>query len=78
MTTPLGSLQAEEIDRHLIVNVRATLLLVRRSHGRTTPPLGGGQASRANLSDRKIINLKESNSPNIRYGRIALERTGCC
>jgi 3-oxoacyl-[acyl-carrier protein] reductase len=26
--TPLGSLSAEEIDRHLVVNVRATLLLV--------------------------------------------------
>jgi 3-oxoacyl-[acyl-carrier protein] reductase len=40
---PLGSLSAEEIDRHLIVNVRATLLLVKAFAGAHDPDRGQGR-----------------------------------
>jgi 3-oxoacyl-[acyl-carrier protein] reductase len=42
-TTPLGSLEAKEIDAHLIVNVRATLLLVEAFAAAHDPDLGGGR-----------------------------------
>jgi 3-oxoacyl-[acyl-carrier protein] reductase len=42
-TTPLGSLDAEEIDRHLIVNVRATLLLVEAFARAHDSALGQGR-----------------------------------
>jgi 3-oxoacyl-[acyl-carrier protein] reductase len=41
--TPLGSLEAEEIDRHLIVNVRATLLMVQAFAQAHDPGLGHGR-----------------------------------
>jgi 3-oxoacyl-[acyl-carrier protein] reductase len=41
--TPLGSLGEEEIDAHLIVNVRATLLLVEEFASAHNPDLGDGR-----------------------------------
>jgi 3-oxoacyl-[acyl-carrier protein] reductase len=41
--TPLGSLDAEEIDRHLIVNVRGTLLLVKAFARAHDPEQGQGR-----------------------------------
>ncbi len=41
--TPLGSLSAAEIDRHLIVNVRATLLLVEAFVGAFDPDRESGR-----------------------------------
>lgn len=41
--TPLGSLEAEEIDRHLIVNVRATLLLIEAFAGAHDPERAQGR-----------------------------------